>query len=60
MMFPQTGFRIRREYRRITDMERMMFHAAVNTLKMVSAESVRRLVQKWPVKDGVDVSSKKV
>ena len=36
MMFPSSGFRVRREYRRINDWERMMFHEAVNTLKMVS------------------------
>ena len=43
MMAPMTGFRIRREYRRITDRERMMFHEAVNTLKMVNTLTLSML-----------------
>lgn len=32
--FPPTGFRIRREYRRLSDQERFAFHAAINQLKI--------------------------
>ncbi|XP_045194325.2 uncharacterized protein LOC123549947 [Mercenaria mercenaria] len=33
-IFPQTGFRVRREYRRLSDPERFAFHAAINQMKM--------------------------
>ncbi|KAL4234838.1 hypothetical protein ACF0H5_006479 [Mactra antiquata] len=32
-IFPLTGFRVRREYRRLSDGQRFAYHAAVNTLK---------------------------
>jgi len=35
MIFPPSGFRIRREYRRLTDGDRMALHAAFNQMKMV-------------------------
>ncbi|XP_052819006.1 tyrosinase-like protein [Mya arenaria] len=33
-IFPPTGFRIRREYRRLSDGERFAYHAALNQMKM--------------------------
>lgn len=33
---PETGFRIRQEYRRLTDGQRMAFHDALNQMKMVN------------------------